>query len=130
MGKFIKIVLGIALIGAAAYFLFGKSISFIYKMPGLGFGEKNVVSMASTTVGNIKNKVSETFSGFTDQLKTKTEEVISSSVNTAKNYVFDVFRQGVVNGVNKLGETVGVPNVSINSADTPTDNCLFYKERH
>ena len=126
MGKFIRIVLGIVLIGAASYFLFWKSNSFSYKMPNLGLSENNIVSMASTTVGNIKNKAVNTFSGITDQLRTKTGEIVSSSIDKAKKYVFDVFKQGVEDGVNKLGEKAGITSVNINSADTVTDNPIIY----
>ncbi|MDO8442756.1 MAG: hypothetical protein Q7S81_00630 [bacterium] len=122
----IRIVLGIALVGAAGYFLFGKSNTFSYKMPNLGLSENNIVSMATTTVGNIKNRVSDTFSGFTDELQTKAEEMVSSSINNAKNYVFDVFKQGVEDGVNKLGEKAGITSVNINSADTAIDNPIVY----
>ncbi|MEK7463221.1 MAG: hypothetical protein AAB621_02580 [Patescibacteria group bacterium] len=126
MRKFIRIVLGIVLIGAASYFLFWKSNSFSYKMPNLGLSENNIVSMASTTVGNIKNKAVNTFSGITDQLRTKTGEIVSSSIDKAKKYVFDVFKQGVEDGVNKLGEKAGITSVNINSADTVTDNPIIY----
>ncbi|MEK7478777.1 MAG: hypothetical protein AAB626_02545 [Patescibacteria group bacterium] len=126
MRKFIRIVLGIALVGAASYFLFWKSNSFSYKMPNLGLSENNIVSMASTTVGNIKNKAVNTFSGITDQLRTKTGEIVSSSIDKAKKYVFDVFKQGVEDGVNKLGEKAGITSVNINSADTVTDNPIIY----
>lgn len=126
MGKFIKIVLGIALVGAAAYFLFGKSNTFSYKMSNLGLGESNIVSIASSTVGTIKNKVSNTFSGFTDQLQTKAGEIVSSSVDKAKTYAFDVFKQGVEDSVNKLGEKVGVTNVNIDNTATSTDNSIVY----
>lgn len=126
MGKFIRIILGISLVGAAGYFLLGKSNTFSYKMSSLGLGEDKIASIASSTVGTIKNKVSDTFSGITDQLQTKAEEAVTSSVTTAKNYVFDVFRQGVEDSVNKLGEKVGVTNVNINSTATSTDNSIVY----
>lgn len=126
MGKFIKIVLGIALVGAAGYFLFFKNNTFSYKMPNLGLSEDNIVSMASTTVGNIKNKASDTFSGITDQLQNKAEEIISSSMDKVKKYIFDVFKQGVEDGVNKLGEKAGITGVNINSADISTDNPIIY----
>jgi len=126
MGKFIKIVLGIALVCAAAYFLFYRSNTFSFKMPGLGLSEEKVASMASTTVENVKNKVSDTFSGITDQLQTKAGEIVSSSIDKAKAYVFDVFKQGVEDGVNKLGEKAGITGVNINSADTPKDNSIIY----
>jgi len=129
MKRFIKIVLGIALIGAAGYFLFGKSNTFSYKMSDLGLSENSIVSIASTTVGNIKTKVADTFSGITDQLQTKAEEMITSSVNDAKNYVFDVFKQGVEDSVNKLGEKAGITSVNINSADIATDNPIVYSVR-
>lgn len=126
MRIFIRIVLGVVLVGAAGYFLFSKSNSFSYKMSDLGFGEEGIVSMASTTAGNIKTRVSNVFSGITDQLQNKAQEIIYSSVDTAKKYVFDVFKQGVEDGVNKLGEKAGITGVNINSADTSTNNPIIY----
>lgn len=126
MRTFIKIVLGVVLIGAAGYFLFFKNNSFSYKMPNLGLGENNIASMASTTVGNIKNKVSDTLSGITDQLQNKAEEILSSSIDRAKNYAFDIFKQGVEDSVNKLGEKAGITSVNINSIDTSTNTPIVY----
>ena len=126
MRIFIRIVLGVALIGVAGYFLFLKNNTFSYKIPGLGLSEDRVTTMASTTVQNIKNKVSDTFSDITDQLQTKAEEIITSSVDKSKNYAFDVFKQGVEEGVNKLGEKAGITGVNINSADTTTGNPIAY----
>lgn len=118
--------MGVVLIGAAGYFLFLKNNTFSYKMSDLGLNENNVASMASTTVGNIKNKISTTLSGITDQLQIKAEEIVSSSINKAKTYVFDVFKQGVEDSVNKLGEKAGITGVNINSGDSITDNPIVY----
>ena len=126
MNIFVKVVLGIALIGGAGYFLFFKNNTFSYKMPKLEFSEERVASMASSTIGNIKNKVVDTFSGITDQLQNKAEEIVSSSIDKAKNYAFDVFKQGVEDSVNKLGEKAGITSVNINSADTTTGNPIAY----
>lgn len=126
MRIFIRIVLGVVLIGTAGYFLFFKNNTFSYKIPDLGLNEKSIVSMAGTTVGNIKNKVSDTFSGITDQLQIKAEEIVSSSISKAKTYAFDVFKQGVEDSVNKLGEKAGITGVNINSADTLSDNPILY----
>jgi len=126
MKIFIRIVLGIALIGAAGYFLFFKSNTFSYKLPGLGSAEDRVVSMASTTAGNIRAKAADAFSGIKDQLQVKAEEIVSSSVSAVKNYAFDVFRQGVEDSVNKLGEKAGITSVNINSVGSSTDNPIVY----
>ncbi|MHB9019515.1 MAG: hypothetical protein ACYC3G_01380 [Minisyncoccota bacterium] len=126
MRIFIRIVLGIILISAAAYFLFLKDNSFSYKIPNLGLNEDNVISMASTTAISIKNKVSDTFSEFTGQLQNKAEEIITSSIDSVKSYAFDVFRQGVEDSVNKLGEKAGITSVNINSIDTSTNTPIVY----
>jgi len=126
MKIFIRIVLGIALIGVAGYFLFYKSNTFIYKIPSLGLSEERMASMASTTAGNIRVKASDAFSGIKNQLQTKVEEIVSSSVSAVKNYAFDVFRQGVEDSVNKLGEKAGITSVNINGIDSSTENPIVY----
>lgn len=126
MNTFLRVILGIALVGSAAYFLFAKGNTFMYKIPNFGLGRNEIVSMASSTAENIKNKASDSFSEFTDQLQNKAEDIISSSVSSAKNYAFDIFRQGIEDSVNKLGEKAGITGVNINSAATSTDSYIVY----
>jgi hypothetical protein len=111
MKKFIKIFFVIVLVGLAAYFLFGKSNNSNYKIPdikGINLNSGNIISVASSTVENIKNKTKDIFSGVTSDLKTKAEEIVSSAIEKTKNYALSVFKQGVESGINKLGESAGI----------------------
>jgi predicted nucleotidyltransferase len=138
--KFIKMILGIALVATAGYLLL-KDNSFSYKMSDLSLIRRNIASVASTTVGNIKAKTANTFSGITNQLETKAvntfsgitnqlqakaEDIMSSSVDAAKKNAFNNFRQEVENGINKLGEKAGIANISINNTDIPIDKTIIY----
>jgi L-asparagine transporter-like permease len=115
--KLIKIILGIALVAAAAYFLFiggsSQSSNKISNLSGQG-----VMMLASTTEQNITNQAQGVFYGITSQIKVEANNIVASATQQAKNYLFDMFKSAVESGVNSLGEKVGVNNLGGSSATT------------
>ncbi len=94
-----------------------------YKIPDINLDKVKIVSVASTTAENIKNKTKNIFSGITSDLKTKSEEIVSSAIEKTKDYVFNAFKQSVESGVNKLGETAGVSvtDIAVNNPENPAN---------
>lgn len=116
MLKLIKIILGIALVAVAAYFLFIKDSAWASKTSNLDLSGQGVMTLASTTGQSVKNQVQGTFYKIVSEIKSRAEGIAVSAVQQAKNYVFGFFKKAVENEVNKLGESVGAnPNSSATS---------------
>jgi len=122
MGKFIRIVFGIALVSAAGYFLLLKDNSFSYKIPNLDLSEQGVMLVASSTAQNLKNKASDVFSGISAGIQSKAEEIVAAAAQKAADYTFGIIKQGVISGVDSVGEKMGV---NINSSEPGTSQSAY-----
>lgn len=138
MAKFVRIIFGIVLVGAATYFLFGQSRSFSYKIPGLNLDSENILSAASTTVESIKGKAENIFSGIASKLQDKGEELISSTtaklqskgeelalsaMEKAKDYAIETLKGGIETGIDKIEEKAGLSIDSL--SDSVPQNVIY-----
>jgi L-asparagine transporter-like permease len=119
MLKLIKLILVIALIAAAAYFLFFRTGNWSSNVSNVNLSEEGVMNLASTTGQVVKNQAQGVFYDVTSAVKAKANDIIASATQQAKNYLFDMFKTAVVSEVNKIGESAGVSSSSIATSTTP-----------
>ncbi|MCL5017594.1 MAG: hypothetical protein M1155_02990 [Patescibacteria group bacterium] len=122
--KLIKIILGLALIVAVAYFLFIKngnwSLTNSSSNANINLSEKTVMNLASTTEQAVKDRAQSVFYDVSSSAKAKIDEIVASTTQQAKNYLFDIFKNTVESGLNSLGEKVGVSSgISTTTAPLP-----------
>jgi|GEM_PF-1782019 len=127
MITFFRILLGIGLVGGATYFLAIKNNNFSYNFTDLGINDGKIIATASTTMASVKTKTVQAFSDISSGISNKAYELagnlISSAVEKAKDYAIEAVKQSAEEGLNKLGDRVGI---NINSSETPTDNYVIY----
>ena len=121
MFKLIKIILGLALVAAAAYFLFIRDGNLLSNTSGvkINLSENAIMDLASTTGQGVKSQAQSVFYDVSSAVKLKVDDIVGSATQQAKNYLFDMFKSAVENQVNSIGEKVGVSSSSLSTTTLP-----------